>query len=79
MASQSQDSLRLQSKAMRQNSSAAKIYFGTTRMCKFFGDFLRSKMILPPSSITRVGTKCVLHYPLSFDDNKVLKIVNWIW
>ena len=35
------------------NSSAAKIYFGTTRTCKFFGDFLRSKMSLPPSSITR--------------------------
>ena len=52
MASQSQDSLRLQSKAIRQNSrssnsSAAKIYFRTIRTCNFFGDFSRSKMSLP--------------------------------
>nr|ABN09823.1 hypothetical protein MtrDRAFT_AC167711g3v2 [Medicago truncatula] len=57
MTSQSQDDLRLQSKAIRQNSrssisSTTKIYFGTTRICKFFCDFSRSKMNLPPSSIT---------------------------
>jgi len=58
MTFQSQDSLRLQSKAIRQNSRssdslAAKIYFRTTRTCKFFGDFSTSKMSLPPSTITR--------------------------
>nr|ABN06175.1 hypothetical protein MtrDRAFT_AC151522g34v2 [Medicago truncatula] len=57
MASQSQDSLRLQSKVIHQNSrssnsSTTKIYVGTTRTCKFFCDFSRSKMSLPPSSIT---------------------------
>jgi len=46
MTSQSQDSLRLQSKAIRQNSwssnsSRTKIYFGTTRTYKFFYDFSR--------------------------------------
>nr|ABN05819.1 hypothetical protein MtrDRAFT_AC148918g22v2 [Medicago truncatula] len=58
MTSQSQDSLRLHCKVIRQNSrssdsSTTKIYFRTTRICKFFCDFSRSKMSLPPSSITR--------------------------
>ena len=35
------------------NSLTTNIYFRTTRTCKFFGDFSRSKMSLPPSSITR--------------------------
>ena len=48
MTSQSQDSLRLQSKAIRQNNrssngSKSKIYFGTTRTYKFFGDFFEIK------------------------------------
>ena len=64
------------SKQQKFKQFSSKDLFGTTRTCKFFGDFSRSKMSLPPSSITRLLYKlnhCPPKYFLQFALSAVMR------